>query len=90
MAALSWVFDTQIIGINPNGDYLVEAKATFSDPALPQPILGNGTISVVATLDGNTPGNWATQIENAIIAYAASLNPPVTLTAARVILPMFS
>jgi hypothetical protein len=89
MAAISWVYAIDVIGITPTGDYLAECHATISDPALTPPNIGQGMMSVVATLPGDTPASWATAVENAVIAAAAALSPPVTLTAARTILPTF-
>jgi hypothetical protein len=89
MAALSWVFNVAVLGVTPTGDYTVEAKCTISDPALPMPVIGTGTMSVVATLDGNAPAGWATAIENAVIAQALA-DYGVTVTTARAILPTFN
>jgi len=93
MAAIAWVYAVDVLSCNPQtGDYSAECHSTLSDPALlpgQSPVLNNGFMSVVATLPGDTPANWASAIENAVIAAAAALNPPVTVSAARVILPTF-
>lgn len=90
MAAISWVYKVDILGVAPNGDYLAQCNATISDPALTPSTIGIGIMAPVVTLPGDTPASWASAIEAGVIAAAAALSPPVTLTAVRTILPEFS
>jgi hypothetical protein len=90
MAAISWVYKIDILGVQPNGDYSAQCHATISDPAANPPTIGIGIMAPLITLPGDAPASWAVTIENGIIAAAAALSPPVTLTAVRTILPEFS
>jgi hypothetical protein len=91
MAALAWVFNLDAVDMVPStGDYIFRIRTTISDPASSPPRVSPGFLTLDVTLAGDAPNTWAASIENAVIAAAAALDPPMTLTAARCILPTFA
>ena len=87
MAARAIVTRYGTESVLPNGNISIEWWAIVIDPAVLQGVQPGVILSELVELDAAAPAGWATTVENSVIAAAASLASPYTLTAATVFIP---
>lgn len=87
MAISAFAYELQVIGQSGNGSALVQVRFHLSD-TLRDPVKAE-TRSLTVQLDAEAPNQYTQQVRNAIIADAATLNPPIVVNAADITVGFF-